>query len=146
VTFLLDVNVLIALMDVEHVSHDVAHDWFSREGSDRWATCPITENGLVRILSNPKYPNARATPREALDLLAKLTRLPGHEFWPDEISLTDTYYINPAYLLISGQITDTYLLALSVRKGGKLATLDRRLATLAVHMGAESLRVIGASH
>lgn len=145
-TFLLDVNVLIALMDVVHVSHEVAHDWFARERSAGWATCPITENGLVRILSNPKYPNARATPREALGLLATLTRGPGHEFWPDEISISDGDYFNAENLLTSRQITDTYLLALSVKKGGKFATFDRRMTALAVRRGADSLHVIRTSH
>lgn len=144
-TFLLDVNVLIALIDVLHISHEAAHDWFAREGREHWATCPITENGLVRILSNPKYPNAATTPKEVLELLANLRQLPGHEFWPDDISVTDTLYVNSANLLSSGQITDTYLLALAVAKGGKLATLDRRLTTLAVRRGAESLQVISSS-
>ena len=142
-TFLLDVNVLIALVDASHVSHDAAHDWFAREGHARWATCPITENGLVRIVSNPKYPNALATPAEATTLLARMTSLPGHVFWPDDVSLRDAARFDPSKILTTGQITDSYLLALAVSKGGMLATLDRRFSTLAVKDGAKGLRVIG---
>jgi len=99
VTFLLDVNVLIALVDASHVSHDAAHDWFAREGHVRWATCPITENGLVRIVSNPKYPNNLATPAEAMALLVQLASLPGHVFWPDDISVRDAALFTPAKML-----------------------------------------------
>jgi predicted nucleic acid-binding protein len=58
VTFLLDVNVLIALIDPGHVAHDDAHAWFQAEGQAGWSTCPLTENGVVRIVGNPKYPNS----------------------------------------------------------------------------------------
>ena len=61
-TFLLDVNVLIALIDPAHVQHDAAHDWFGRLGHLAWATCPLTENGLLRIVGNPRYPNSPGTP------------------------------------------------------------------------------------
>lgn len=142
-TFLVDVNVLIALVDSLHVSHDAAHDWFGREGRLDWATCPTTENGLVRIISHPSYPNALGTPAEAVALLAQLARLPGHVFWPDDISLRDATRFAPARLLTTGQITDSYLLALAASKAGMLATLDRRLSTLAVEDGAKSLRLIG---
>jgi toxin-antitoxin system PIN domain toxin len=144
VTFLLDVNALIALVDASHVSHDAAHEWFAREGRFQWATCPITENGLVRILGNPKYPNALATPAEAMALLTQLASLPGHAFWPDDVNLRDAARFTPAKILTIGQITDSYLLALAASKGGMLATLDRRLSTLAVKDGAKSLRLIGA--
>jgi toxin-antitoxin system PIN domain toxin len=142
-TFLLDVNVLIALLDARHLQHDIVHEWFQREGQARWATCPITENGLVRILSHPKYPNTMNAPAAVLDVLSAMRAAPGHEFWPDEISLTDGSQIHRANLLNSGQVTDTYLLALAVRKHGQLATLDKRLASLAVRNATQSLRIVG---
>ena len=142
--YLLDVNVLIALIDPSHVSHDSAHDWFAQEGAASWATCPITQNGLVRIVSHPRYPNGVATPRDALRLLKELTELPGHVFWSDDLSLTDPRWLRPDHLLNSGQVTDSYLLALAARNGGKLATLDRRLSTLAVTDGFASLKIIDA--
>jgi uncharacterized protein len=75
VTFLLDVNVLIALVDSPHVNHDAAHNWFAARL--RGATCPIMENSLVRIIANPKYPNALSTTADAMAPLAQLARLPG---------------------------------------------------------------------
>ena len=143
-TFLLDVNVLIALIDASHVSHESAHRWFAAEGRREWATCPITENGLVRIIANPKYPNAVATSADALALLERLANLPGHVFWADDISLRDAALFDPDRIAASGQVADGYLLGLAVARGGKLATLDRRLSALAVKRGADSLHLIGA--
>ena len=140
-SFLLDVNVLIALVDGDHVSHDVAHDWFGRVGKTRWFTCPLTENGLVRIVSNPKYPNSVTSPALALKLLQQLKRLDGHGFWPDDISLADETWFASSRLLTSAQITDSYLLGLAVKHGGRLATLDRRLATGSV-IGGEAARLL----
>ena len=116
-TFLLDVNVLIALLDASHVGHDAAHTWFAREGRRNWATCPITESGLVRIIANPKYPNALATPADALALLERLVGLPGHVFWPDDISLRDAAFFDPGKIMTVGQVTDSYLQALAAAKG-----------------------------
>jgi toxin-antitoxin system PIN domain toxin len=142
VTFLLDVNILIALVDPLHISHDTAHRWFADEGGARWATCPITENGLIRIVGRNAYTNVPASPDAIAKVLAGLCAEPGHEFWPDDISLLDPRYVDPAKLLKPGQITDTYLLALAMAHGGMLATLDRRLSTTAVRGGAASLRII----
>jgi len=143
-TFLLDVNVLIALVDSSHVSHDATHEWFAREGRSHWATCPITENGLVRIIAHPKYPNALPTAADAIALLAQLASIAGHVFWPDDISLRDADRFSAAKMLTPGQVTDSYLLALAVSKGGKLATLDRRLSAVAVNEGARGLHLIAA--
>jgi uncharacterized protein len=143
VTFLLDVNVLIALVDGTHVSHEKAHEWFAREGRAHWATCPITENGLVRIIASPKHPNALSSATAAIELLTRLTGLPGHEFWSDGISLRDEERFNAARILTPGQITDSYLLALAASRGCVLATLDRRLSTAVVKHGESALVQIG---
>lgn len=66
-TFLLDVNVLIALIDPSHVGHDAAHHWFAEQGHADWATCPLTQNGVIRIVGNPRYPNSTGSPAEAAD-------------------------------------------------------------------------------
>ena len=68
---LLDVNVLVALFDPDHVHHTLAHDWFADEGTAGWATCPVTENGFVRVLANPAYGAAVTRPA---DLIARLNR------------------------------------------------------------------------
>ena len=141
-TFLLDVNVLIALVDPQHAAHDSAHRWFEEEGRADWATCPLTENGIVRIVTQPSYKNFLASPAEALKLLSTLCRLGNHRFWPDSISLLDAAIIHPAKLATSDQITDTYLLALAVANHGRLATLDRRLSPVAVAGGPAALHLV----
>lgn len=139
---LLDVSVLIALIDPAHIGHLTAHAWFAREHKAGWATCPLTQNGALRILSHPKYPNSPGGPPQVLPALHSLLAQPGHAFWPDEISLLDDPLIAQDRLLTSGQLTDTYLLALAVFKGGRLATFDRRLAPDAVKGGRDALHLI----
>jgi toxin-antitoxin system PIN domain toxin len=142
VTFLLDVNVLIALIDPAHVGHEAAHRWFETEGNGDWATCPMTENGVIRIVGHPKYPNTPGSPAQVSAIVAQLRGLAGHAFWPDDISLVDPAHVEAARVLTSAQVTDTYLLALAVAHGGKLATFDRRLSADAVKGGKAALRVI----
>jgi uncharacterized protein len=142
-TFLLDVNVLIALVDPAHVHHDAAHEWFAHVGSKSWATCPLTENGLLRIVGHARYPNSPGTPAAVAPLMATLRTLAGHVFWPDDISLLDTAHIDVARLLGAAQVTDSYLLALASAHGGQLASFDRRLVTDAVRAGARGLHLIG---
>lgn len=140
--YLLDVNVLIALVDPTHVQHDAAHDWFARQGQQSWATCPLTEMGLLRIVGHARYPNSPGTPASVASILVGLRKLPGHVFWPDDISLMDSKRIDPARLLHSAQVTDSYLLALAHAHGGQLATFDRKLAVDAVRGGAQALHLI----
>ncbi|MGF6226818.1 toxin-antitoxin system PIN domain toxin [Inquilinus ginsengisoli] len=141
-TFLLDVNVLIALVDPYHDQHDAAHDWFAVTGGHAWATCPLTENGVLRIIGQPRYPNSPGTPAAVMPILAGLCALPGHVFWPDDISLMDSARIDAGRLLSSGQLTDSYLLALAHARQGRLATFDRRLVTDAVHGGSQAIYLI----
>jgi toxin-antitoxin system PIN domain toxin len=124
--YLLDVNVLIALFDPAHANHEAAHDWFARTGSSAWATCPITENGFVRVVSHSRYPTVEASPAEALEHLRAFTgNHPGYEFWPASVSLTDNSLFSPAFLTSSGHVTDAYLMGLAAKQGGKLATFDQ---------------------
>ena len=141
-TFLLDVNVLIALVDPTHVQHDAAHEWFGLHGQKAWATCPLTENGLMRIVGHARYPNSPGTPAAVAHLMATLRALPGHAFWPDDISLLDAKWIDATRLLNAAQVTDSYLLALACAHGGQLASFDRRLVTDAVRGGARRLHLI----
>ena len=134
-TWLLDVNVLIALIDPTHVGHEAAHQWFQRMNGSAWATCPLTENGVIRIVGHPKYPNSAGSPAAVAPIVAGLRDLPGHVFWPDDLSLVASDLVDAALLLTPGQVTDTYLLALAVAKGGRLVTFDRRLSTKAVRGG-----------
>jgi len=144
VTFLLDVNVLIALIDPTHVSHDVAHVWFAREGRQSWATCPITENGVIRIVGSSKYPNTPGSPALVAEIVRQLRESPGHVFWTDSLSLLDAKHADISEVLTAKQVTDSYLLALAVAQKGKLATFDRRLSTKAVTGGKNALHLIAA--
>ncbi|NJD20728.1 MAG: PIN domain-containing protein [Gemmatimonadetes bacterium] len=137
---LLDVNVLVALFDPAHIHHDAAHAWFAAERGNGWATCPLTENGLLRVLSNPAYPGRRTTLADAADRLRRFVASGNHEFWADDLTLRDPEAFDPRSLSGYREITDTYLLALAVRKGGRLATFDRGLRLAAVS-GATSSHV-----
>ncbi|MCG6114082.1 MAG: PIN domain-containing protein [Mesorhizobium sp.] len=142
-TYLLDVNVLIALIDPNHVAHQQAHEWFKATGQDDWSTCPLTENGVIRIIGHSSYPNTLGSPAAVSGIVKALRALPGHSFWPDEISLVSCDGVDPQRILTAGQVTDTYLLALAKSRGGSLATLDRRLSTAAVKDGRAALHLIG---
>jgi hypothetical protein len=141
--YLLDVNVLIALIDPAHVQHDRAHGWFAAKGKKAWATCPLTENGVLRIVGHPRYPSSPGTPAAVAELMSILLGLGGHEFWPDDVSLLDEKRADGTHLLDSGQVTDSYLLALACAHGGRLATFDKHLVTDAVIDGRRALHLIG---
>jgi toxin-antitoxin system PIN domain toxin len=130
---LLDVNVLVALFDPDHINHDPAHDWLTAHRPDGWATCPITENGLVGILSNASYSAEYVSAAEVRERLAAFCRSGDHVFWADDVSLRDERLFG----LRHAQITDVYLLGLAVRKGGRLATFDRHIPPRAV-VGADT--------
>jgi toxin-antitoxin system PIN domain toxin len=142
VTYLLDVNVLIALIDPGHVAHDDAHAWCAATGQSDWATCPLTENGVMRILGSTKYPNSPGSPAIVAGIVASLRNLPGHQFWGDDMSLVGSPEINPLKILTSAQVTDTCLLGLAAARGGRLATFDRKLAVTAVRGGRAALCLI----
>lgn len=144
-TYLLDVNVLIALIDPAHIDHDRAHEWFDAVGRHSWATSPMTENGVLRVLGNPRYPNSPGSPAVVVEVLRELRGLSGHCFWPDDISLVDGARCDASRLLASGQITDSYLLALALTHGGQLATFDRRLIPDSVIEGAKALHRIASA-
>lgn len=122
---LLDINVLIAMADLDHVHHRQTESFFLRTCRDGWATCPLVENGFLRIFGHPKYPQGPGSCEGARRVLARLLARPGHQFWPDEISLADAakYPSLPA----TRDLTDYYLLALAIHRGTRLATLDQRI-------------------
>jgi toxin-antitoxin system PIN domain toxin len=140
--FLLDINVLIALIDPAHVQHDRAHVWFAAKGQKAWATCPATEIGVLRIVGHPRYPNSPGSPAAVAELLASFRELPGHAFWQDELSLFDRGHVNRTRLLDSAHLTDSYLLALARVHNGQLATLNQRMVTDAVIDGPKALHLI----
>jgi len=123
---LLDVNVVIALLDPDHAFHERAHGWWAAQSRAGWASCPIVENGVVRIMSNPGYSaRAKFTPGDLISRLQTFARQTHHEFWPDDISLRDEKIFTVEHIHSSRQLTDLYLLALAAKHGGRLATFDR---------------------
>lgn len=141
-TWLLDVNVLLALLDPTHLHHERAHHWFA-SARHSWASCAVTQNGAMRIMSHSSYPNRVESTALAAELVAALCSQPGHQFWADEVSLLDAPFVLRDRLLSSAQVTDTWLLALAVKHGGRLATFDARLVTTAVRGGDVAKYVIG---
>ncbi|TAK33855.1 MAG: VapC toxin family PIN domain ribonuclease [Chloroflexota bacterium] len=139
-TYLLDVNLLLALGDPMHVHHETAHRWFASTGHHSWATCPITENGFLRVASHPSYPNRPGDVLAVLAMLGRLYKAEGHEFWPEDISILDI--LEPGTIITHAQITDVYLVGLAVHRKGKLATLDQRIPVHAVRGGQEAVELI----
>ena len=141
--FLCDVNVLIALIDSRHVRHNDAHAWLQAEGRQGWATCPLTELGVLRIVGSARYPNSPGTPAVVAASLLSLCASGGHEFWADDLRPMQDAFVDVQRLLNASQLTDNYLLALAAKHKGLLATFDRRLGTNAVRNGQAALHVIG---
>jgi uncharacterized protein len=108
---LLDVNLLIALLQPDHVHHVSAHKWWAKNRSAGWASCPLKQNGFVRIVSQPRYPKPVPT-AAALSLLAEQVLQTDHAFWPDDISLLDSRKFDFDRILGPKQLTDIYLLML----------------------------------
>lgn len=132
---LLDVNVLVALLDADHSLHPSALEWFSGNAKRGWASCPITQNGCVRVMSHPGYPG-HASAREVVERLAGATSHEVHEFWPDDVSLVVDDLLDLDRIHGPRQITDLYLLALAARRGGRLVTFDRAIDLAAVRGAA----------
>ncbi|HXC07915.1 MAG TPA: TA system VapC family ribonuclease toxin [Steroidobacteraceae bacterium] len=128
---LLDVNVLIALLDSDHASHDSAIDWFAKHAREGWASCPITQNGCIRIMSNPGYPNPLPV-QAVIEHLAAACHQDIHEFWPDEVSLLDSDVADSSRIHGPRRLTDIYLLALAVQHEGRLVTFDAGIPLAAV--------------
>ena len=140
---LLDVNVLVALFFPDHVHHDLAHDWFADHRQQGWATCPLTENGLIRVACQQPSDDVLVRPVDVIGHLERLCRDKSHRAWTDVVSLTDTTLFAPQFIRGDRQLTDVYLLGLAKKMGGRLATFDRTIPVKAVRGGTtELLQVI----
>ena len=128
---LLDVNVLLALLDADHVDHLRARRWLETEIGYGWASCAITQNGFVRIVSQPRYPSP-VSPAQALDLLGHACATPHHRFWPSDVSVLDGAAVDRERIHGPRQVTDAYLLALAVEHAGRFVTFDRSVVRSAV--------------
>lgn len=142
---LLDTNLLIALWWPSHEHHERAVKWFGRHRAKGWATCPITQAGFVRIVSNPAFSRDAVQPREAVQVLAANTAAKDHTFWSDEMPFAEAIAFAGLRLVGHQQVTDAYLLGLAIRRCGLLATLDERIAALTEPRSAErkALELVG---
>ena len=128
---LLDINVLIALHDRDHVHHALAAQWFARNADKGWASCPLTQNGCLRIMSQPAYPGAQPLATLIL-MLQQSTATPFHALWADDISLLDAAHFQHAHMHGPRQLTDLYLLGLAVKNKACLVSFDARIPLSAV--------------
>jgi uncharacterized protein len=139
---LLDVNVLIALLWRAHENHERVLSWFAQNSKVGWATCPFTQAGCVRILSNPAFSKDAPSPQQAIELLNVNLNHPAHVFWPDDLTLVEA--VRPMEQLLVGhkQVTDAYLLGLAIRRKAKLITLDRSISALLAREKQTALLVL----
>lgn len=135
-TFLLDVNILIAMSWPTHVAHEKVQQWFGRHARAAWATCPFTQTAFVRILSNPAFSPSALTTADAFRLLGSNLNHPGHKFWPDDVGLLEATKGFQSQIVGHQQVADAYLLGLALHHKGRLATLDNGLVALQVGKGA----------
>lgn len=142
--FLLDVNTVLALLDPKHVFHEAAHTWAGKVLESHWLTCPIVQNAVIRVASQPAYPNHLGTPAAVREILEDFCASPRHEFCPDDISLVDDSRIARPDLFTSSRVTDLYLLALAHHHQARLATFDRRVPAEAVFGGPDAIEVLDA--
>ena len=140
---LLDVNLLVAIVWPNHAVHSVALSWFEEHADEGWATCGVTESGLVRISSNPVVFRSAVTPADAAALLVDLAEVGAHEFWTDDVSVSASDLVPRERLVGYRQVTDAHLLGIARSHEGALATLDRGIATLAAGLNGAHVEVVG---
>jgi toxin-antitoxin system PIN domain toxin len=135
--YLLDTNVLIALMWPAHADHQKVQQWFHRSADGGWATCPLTQAGFVRIICNPAFSSDAVSPRDAVNILEATMKHPHHHFWAGEVTLAKA--VRPFLTRMNGhkQVTDAYLLGLALHNKGRLVSLDRGVSDLLPAKGAD---------
>lgn len=137
--WLFDTNLLVALLWPTHEFHGAAQTWFAKNQRAGWATCPLTQSGFVRVISNPLFSRDAVSPAEASERLAVNLASARHRFMPASISFAKA--VSPFVARLRGhqQVTDAYLLGLALHHDARLATFDRGLVALA---GGEHRAVI----
>jgi toxin-antitoxin system PIN domain toxin len=141
-TALLDLNILTALLWPAHEHHEAAHRWFGNRRKNRWATCAITELGLIRLVTNPSFSRDALSPADALVLLTSNLTHEDHDFWIEDLSVAEALDAVPGKLQGHKQVTDCYLLALARHHNGVLATFDRAIEALAVGWATSALEMV----
>lgn len=138
---LLDANFLIALLDSTHSFNKKAHTWWTKENRFGWASCPITENAVLRVMSNPGYdPRNRISVDDVIAQLDEFISISDHEFYADRISFLDHSIFDGTKILGFRQLTDIYLVALATVNEARLVTFDQRINISAVKIaGSQNL-------
>ena len=139
---LLDVNVLIALLWPPHEDHGRAQKWFAQNADQGWATCPITQAGFVRIVSNPAFSRRPVSPSDALEVLMGSLQHRTHRFWTEDIGIAEAVSKFGRRLIGHRQVTEAYLLGLAIHKKGRLVTLDGGLGSLLPDRDAAKDRLV----
>jgi hypothetical protein len=129
--YLLDVNVLLALVWPRHESYEAAHAWFGKTGRHAWATNPLTQLGVLRLLTNPAVTKGVVGAAAALAAVAEFTRHEGHEFWPLDREIAACLTVTSGRLRGHGQWTDAMLLWHATERDGVLVSFDSGLKALA---------------
>lgn len=130
--YLLDVNLWVALLDDAH-THSARANAFSEKRGIKIATCPLVENGVIRVLNLPGYGMRGAVGIDQVrQQLRRATTELDHEFWPDDVSVLDDNRVHFDKVFGHNQITDVYLLTLAVAHRGALVTFDQHIAVAAV--------------
>ena len=140
--FLLDVNALLALLDPMHVHHEAAHDWYGQRSRRLLLTCSHVENGVIRVASQPKYPNCLGTSGRVREALQKFIGQVSAERCGRDVALVDDSILLRPELLTPSRVSDLYLLALAAANEARLATFDRRIPATAVAGGPKALELI----
>jgi toxin-antitoxin system PIN domain toxin len=129
--WLLDVNILVARFWERHPFHGKVRTWMDSHESDGWATCPITQLGVIRTISNPAFDKQTPRPAEVMHWMEKTLREhPAHQFWPDDVNVFEACRNTAGRLQGFRQLTDAYLLGLAIRHNAGFVTLDRRILDL----------------
>jgi uncharacterized protein len=137
---LFDINVLIAIHDRDHVHHVQAARWLEANIDEGWASCPLTQNGCLRIMSQPNYSTPQSIP-VLMAMLHRSTSSQVHTTWNDDVSLLDERYFRREHVHGHRQLTDLYLLGLAVKHKGRLVSFDQRIPLSAV-VGAREKNLI----
>ena len=127
---LLDVSVLLAMLWSRHTFFRLASGWFGENRGAGWATCPATQAGFVRLYAQRSVTGMEVPIKEAMEVLADNCASPDHVFWPQDSPVVNLLPEIRQRLTGHQQLTDAILLDLAIRKGGRLATLDRRVENL----------------
>ncbi len=129
---LLDVSVLFALIYEQQSRHADVQAWFGVNSLHGWATCAYTQMSTLRLLTSGFAPDLNLSSATAASFLCGLTGHQHHQYWQQDIVPSGEGVFDWDRVSGRNQFPDLYLLALAVKHGGTLVTLDRKISIAAV--------------